>query len=119
MSGGSSNSEEKAKETFAGMLRHNFWALLTLVLVTVVSVVIVHMLRKPAQMSVLESQAMDMTAMVPPKGAVPVAIASVVREPITGAVTYTGSVQAFNDEDVYPRVTGRVVKLPVYPGDIV
>ena len=32
---------------------------------------------------------------------------------------YTGSVAAFNEEDVYPRVTGRIVELPVYPGDAV
>jgi multidrug efflux pump subunit AcrA (membrane-fusion protein) len=62
---------------------------------------------------------MDMTVMVPPKGALPVGIAAVKREQISGSVTYTGTVQAYTDEDVYPRVTGRVVKMAVYPGDIV
>ncbi len=49
----------------------------------------------------------------------PVALAPVEQGPIAGAVTYTGSVAAFNEEDVYPRVTGRIVEMPVYPGDTV
>jgi multidrug efflux pump subunit AcrA (membrane-fusion protein) len=32
---------------------------------------------------------------------------------------YTGSVAPFNEEDIYPRVTGRIVEMPVYPGDAV
>ena len=110
---------EDPKSSLIGMLRKNFWGILTLVVVTVVCVIIVQVFKKPGQMSVLESQAMDMSVMVPPKGAVPVAIQQVVREAISGSVTYTGSVQAYTDEDVYPRVTGRVVKMPVYPGDFV
>lgn len=102
-----------------GWVQKNFWGLVTLVGVTIVCVIIVQTFKKPGQMSVLESQAMDMSVMVPPKGAVPVAIVKVVTEPISGSMTYTGSVQAYNDEDVYPRVTGKVVKMPVYPGDIV
>src|SRR5262249_61817550 len=49
----------------------------------------------------------------------PVSIAPVERRPITGAVTYTGTVAPFNEEDVSPRVTGRIVEMPVYPGDAV
>lgn len=112
-----SNMPEEHKENLLTMLRKHFWGVTTLVVVTVVCVIIVQLFKKPGQMSVLESQAMDMTVMVPPKGAVPVAIARVTREPISGSVTYTGTVQAFTDEDIYPRVTGRVVKMPVYPGD--
>lgn len=107
------------KTGFLRLILKNLWGLVTLVVVVIVCGIIVQVFKKPGQMSVLESQAMDMTSMVPPKGAVPVAIAQVTREPISGSVTYTGTVQAYNDEDVYPRVTGRVVKLPVYPGDIV
>jgi multidrug efflux pump subunit AcrA (membrane-fusion protein) len=47
----------------------------------------------------------------------PVALATAERRPIAGTVTYTGSVAAFNEEDIYPRVTGRIVEMPVYPGD--
>ena len=49
----------------------------------------------------------------------PVVTAPVERGSITGTVTYTGSVAPFNEEDVYPRVTGRIVEIPVYPGDAV
>ena len=30
---------------------------------------------------------------------------------------YTGTVVAYTDEDVYPRVAGTIVSMPVYPGD--
>jgi len=49
----------------------------------------------------------------------PVSIAPVERRPIVGNVVYTGSVAPFNEEDVYPRVTGRIVEMSVYPGDAV
>src|SRR3990172_5191492 len=49
----------------------------------------------------------------------PVVVAPVERGPITGAVVYTGSVAPFNEEDIYPRVTGRIVEMLVYPGDAV
>ena len=49
----------------------------------------------------------------------PVTLAPVERTPIRGTVNYTGSVAPFNEEDVYPRVTGRIVEMPVYPGDVV
>lgn len=100
-----------------GWLRKNFWGLVTLVVVTVICVAIVQIFKKPGQMSVIESQAMDMSAMVPPKGAVPVGVALVQRQNIDGSVTYTGTVQAFTDEDIYPRVTGRITSMPVYAGD--
>ncbi|HIA54144.1 MAG TPA: HlyD family efflux transporter periplasmic adaptor subunit [Candidatus Melainabacteria bacterium] len=114
-----SEIEAPNKTGFAASVRKNLWGVITLTVVTVVCVVIVQVFKKPGQMSVLESQAMDMTVMVPPKGALPVGIAAVKREQISGSVTYTGTVQAYTDEDVYPRVTGRVVKMAVYPGDIV
>ena len=105
------------KEGVFGWLRKNFWGLVTLAVVTVICVIIVQMFKKPGQMSVIESQAMDMSAMVPPKGAVPVGIAQVERQNIDGSVTYTGTVQAFTDEDIYPRLTGRITSMPVYAGD--
>jgi HlyD family secretion protein len=62
--------------------------------------------------------AMDMSARVTSGDtAFPVALAVAERSPIGGAVTYTGSVAPFNEEDIYPRVTGRIVEMPVYPGD--
>src|SRR5574341_348724 len=49
----------------------------------------------------------------------PVTLGTVERGPVTGTVVYTGSVAPFNEEDIYPRVTGRIVEMPVYPGDAV
>lgn len=98
-------------------LRRNFWGIVTIVGVTAACFLIVQTFKKPGQMSVIESQAMDMSALQPPEGALPVAIAPVRHEDISGSVTYTGTVQAFEDEDVYPRITGRIIAMPVYPGD--
>ena len=49
----------------------------------------------------------------------PVSVAPVERSSIVANVVYTGSVAPFNEEDVYPRVTGRIVEMRVYPGDAV
>jgi len=63
-------------------------------------------------------QAMDMNMRIT-SGNIPfpVTLATVERGSVTGAVTYTGSVTPFNEEDIYPRVTGRIVEMRVYPGD--
>jgi RND family efflux transporter MFP subunit len=64
--------------------------------------------------------AMDMTVPVSGAGAaLPVILAPVERGRVTATVTYTGSVAAFAEEDIYPRVMGRIVDMPVYPGDAV
>lgn len=64
--------------------------------------------------------AMDMSAHVSSAGAAfPVTLAVVERGKIAGSVTYTGSVAPFSEEDIYPRVTGRILEMPVYPGDAV
>ena len=49
----------------------------------------------------------------------PVTLAPVTSGTMTGTVTYTGSVAPFNEEDIFPRVTGRIVEMRVYPGDAV
>jgi multidrug efflux pump subunit AcrA (membrane-fusion protein) len=60
----------------------------------------------------------DMTGHVRPGPPVfPVVTAPVTRDAIAGTLTYTGSVAAFTEEEIYPRVTGRIIELPVYPGD--
>ncbi len=64
--------------------------------------------------------AMDMTMRVTAGDTpFPVALASVERGPVRGGVIYTGSVAPLNEEDIYPRVMGRIVEIPVYPGDAV
>jgi multidrug efflux pump subunit AcrA (membrane-fusion protein) len=47
----------------------------------------------------------------------PVVLAPVSRGSVAGAVTYTGNIAPFNEEDIYPRVTGRILEMSVYPGD--
>ena len=49
----------------------------------------------------------------------PVTVVAAERGAIRGTVVYTGSVAAFNEEDVVARVTGRIVEMPIYPGDAV
>jgi multidrug efflux pump subunit AcrA (membrane-fusion protein) len=88
-----------------------------LIAVTAGTWYVVHKYKAAGQMSVLEAQGMDMSAMKPPEGTVPVATEVVHPGPLEGAVTYSGTVVAFTDEDVFPRVTGRIVSLPVYPGN--
>jgi multidrug resistance efflux pump len=62
--------------------------------------------------------AMDMSMRVSSgASAFPVTLTAAERRPIGGAVTYTGTVAPFNEEDIYPRVTGRIVEMSVYPGD--
>ena len=72
--------------------------------------------QKPSHMGVIESQSMNM-AVQPPAGAMPVDVETVQTESFSGQVTYTGSAVAFNDIAIYSRVTGRIVAMPVYPGD--
>lgn len=78
---------------------------------------IVRTKRPVGAMSVIEAQAMDMSAMVTPLGSVPVATEKVARRPFVPTVTYTGSVVAYNDVEIYPRVTGWLLEVNVYPGD--
>jgi len=73
--------------------------------------------RRPGQTTLLQANLMDMSTMRAPEGSVPVATEVVKPGRFARAVTYTGTVVAYRDEDVYPRVTGTIVSLPVYPGD--
>jgi HlyD family secretion protein len=64
--------------------------------------------------------AMDMSMRISSGAAAfPVTLAPVARGPIAGSVTYTGTVAPYVEEDVFPRVMGRIVEMPVYPGDAV
>ncbi|MHB1456023.1 MAG: HlyD family secretion protein [Armatimonadota bacterium] len=73
--------------------------------------------KKPGQMTVIESQAMDMTAMKPPIGSVPVATEFAGTGEFRSKVRYTGSVVAYNEQNIYPRVDGWLTGLKVYNGD--
>ena len=70
--------------------------------------------------NVVASRAMDMSARVTgAASAFPVTLATVEQGAVRGTVVYTGSVAAYNEEDVYARVTGRILEMSVYPGDAV
>jgi RND family efflux transporter MFP subunit len=72
------------------------------------------------QANVTGKPAMDMSMRVSSAGAAfPVTLADVSRGPMAGTVVYTGSITPYVEEDVFPRVTGRIVEMPVYPGDVV
>ena len=75
--------------------------------------------QKPGQLDVITAQAMDMSQMRPPTGAAPVALATVQYGTLANTVTYTGSILAYNEQDISPRITGMLLSLPVYPGDSV
>ncbi len=77
---------------------------------------VVQNFRRPGSMSVIEAQAMDMSVMKPPIGAVPVAVVTARRGTLQARVTYPGSAVAWTEQDIAARVTGRLLAMPVYPG---
>lgn len=95
------------------------WSIMILIVLCIASSWAVKHFKRPGQMSVIESQAMDMTAMKPPVGSVPVATEFVKRGPFSAKVTYTGSVVAYTEQTIYPRVEGWLAGLNVYSGDTV
>jgi multidrug efflux pump subunit AcrA (membrane-fusion protein) len=73
--------------------------------------------RAPGAMTIVEAQAMDMTAMKAPAGVFPVAVEEAAFRALGGTSEYPGIVSALQEEVVVSRVAGRVVRVPVYPGD--
>jgi len=94
-------------------------SILALVVMVLASNWVVKRFHKPGQLDVIAAQAMDMSQMRPPTGIAVVDLVPVRQGSLADTVTYTGSVMAFNEQDISPRVTGRLVSLPVYPGDTV
>lgn len=101
------------------LFREHFWGVLLLAVLLIGSSIAVKTwkARHPGSMSVLESQAMDMTVMKPPVGAVPVAAETVHLGRFSAKVTYTGSVAPLQEQIIYPRVEGYLKNLSVYNGD--
>ena len=97
----------------------NKFGFLVIALVTATTLFLVNRFRKPGQLDVMEAQAMDMSQMRPPAGAIPVDLAAVRQSSLSNTVTYTGSIKAYNEQDISARVTGTITTLPVYPGDAV
>lgn len=72
---------------------------------------------RPGQLDVVSAQAMDMSAMRPPTGAALVSLGQARRGTAGEVVTYTGTVRAWNEQDIAPRIVGTLLTVPVYPGD--
>lgn len=106
-------------QTLTRLVREHFWGLLLLVVLLIGSGLTVRAwkARHPGAMTVIESQAMDMTAMKPPVGAAPVATEVVHLGEFTAKVSYTGSVAPLQEQVLYPRVEGWLKNLNVYNGD--
>lgn len=98
-------------------VRGVFIGLVTLAAVTAGTWWVVHRYRNPTVSTVLGSTFMDMDAMQPAPGAVPVRVEKVRPAAFTAKVTYTATVVSDVDEYIYPRVTGRLVEMPLYAGD--
>lgn len=89
---------------------------LTLLIVLVATVAIVRKYRDPKTSTLIQSATMDMSTQAAP-GTVAISAETVHSAPFQSSVTYTGTVVPDLEEDVYPRVTGRLVMMPFYPGD--
>ncbi|MHB9038223.1 MAG: efflux RND transporter periplasmic adaptor subunit [Armatimonadota bacterium] len=95
------------------------WGILLLAVVIVVTIIGVGIwkARNPGSMTVLQTQSMDISAVQPPTGPVPVATEVLLPGPFSAAVTYTGSVAPLQEQIIYPRVEGWLTDLRVYNGD--
>lgn len=89
---------------------------LTLLIVLVGTIVIVEKYRDTKTSTVLASANMNMSTQAAP-GTVAVTTDIVTETPFQASVTYTGTVAPDQEEDVFPRITGRLVFMPFYPGD--
>lgn len=89
-----------------------------LAIMLAISVFAVRHFRRPGSMTPIEAQAMEMN-LPAPEGTLAVELATVSRGPLSSAITYSGQVVGFNEQSVYPRVTGVLEWMPLYAGDSV
>lgn len=93
------------------------FGIILLAVIILITFFVVKKFRAPGSMTVVESQAMDMSAMTAPKGAFPVAIEPAKTQDIEETVTYTGTAVPYNEQNVSPRVQGWITDMLVYPQD--
>ncbi len=72
--------------------------------------------RRPGSMTPLEAQGMEMK-MPAPQGTTAVELATVRLDPLRNTVRYTGQAVGYLEQEVYPRVTGNLIWMPLYAGD--
>lgn len=104
-------------KTVIRFVRHH-WLTLGLLLGSLYLVMwIVETQRTPGAMTIIEAQAMDMTAMKAPPGVHPVAAEHPVTMSVSSESSFPAEVLAFSDESVAVRIPGRIKRTLVYPGD--
>lgn len=107
------------KLSMHGLMSKSVWMSLALLALALAGGMwAVRNLRREGAMTPLEAQVMEMNTPAP-EGALPVAVAEVKSEPFAATVTYSGQVSGFVEQDVVPRVGGKIVAMPVYVGDMV
>ncbi len=89
---------------------------LTLIIVLIGTILVVNKYRDAKTSTIIASANMDMTAQAAP-GTVAVETEKVTPSNFQSSVSYTGTVIPDQEVDVFPRVTGRLVSMPFYPGD--
>lgn len=101
----------------AGLLDRRALLSLGLIVVCLVAAVwAVRNLRREGAMTPLEAQVMEMNTPAP-EGTVPVHLALVAQEEFVETITYSGQVSGFVDQEVVPRVGGKILRMEVYVGD--
>ncbi|HEY3416120.1 MAG TPA: FixH family protein, partial [Armatimonadota bacterium] len=90
---------------------------LTLLVVLVGTVGVVNKFRDTKTSTVIGSAVMDMDTSTAAPGTAAVTAETVADTPFQATASYTGTVVPDIEEDVYPRVMGRLVFMPFYPGD--
>lgn len=98
------------------LLVNKFVLLITAVVISATAFVVAHV-HIPGHIDVVAAQAMDMSQMRPPTGAAIVQLGRVRKGAISDTVTYTGTIEAYDEQNIAPRITGVVLSLPVYTGD--
>jgi multidrug efflux pump subunit AcrA (membrane-fusion protein) len=93
------------------------FSILFLALIAIGAFSIVHKYKKPGQMTIIESQAMDMSGSGVPVGSAPVSLETVEPAPFEASVTYAGSVVPYTEQEVTPRIEGWISDMNAYPGD--
>ncbi len=93
-------------------------SLLLLIIVFMLSVLVVKKFKNPMRMTLLESGAsMDMESMGGQTGYLPVEIVRADRGTVKATLAYSGTVVPYTEQLINPRVTGKILDIPVYPGD--
>ncbi|MBS1717630.1 MAG: efflux RND transporter periplasmic adaptor subunit [Armatimonadetes bacterium] len=100
----------------AAVNRKTLLPLALLAAALLIAVWAVRSFRREGAMTPLEAQVMEMNTPAP-EGVLPVTLAEAREQPFAEAVTYSGQVVGFVEQEVIPRVSGTIVSMPVYVGD--